>query len=914
MVYRIRILPLLLAGPALIIFYGLVAPPALAQFVGGSWNKGSTTRLYFDGCSHSSTQGSLNGYVGNCSDDANASNATVGVNIGLDEQILVIGGFTAKDSANANTVHITNSTLGHVYGGYKYSYSSGQSASVSHNTVVIKNSTVGNVRGGVGRRDATVDHNSVTLDATTAGKVIGGIGPVSASSNKVIIKNNSHVLYGEVIGGQSYDGAVKDNEVVITDSRVDADIVGGDARNSSHPAQGNIVRVTNSRVEYLWGGESEGEAFDNLVVIAGSDTVVDGEVFGGHSNRTDLPAHDNRVEISGGKITDWAYGGGGRFADNAHDNSVIMTGGTIDGGNISIGVAGGYSDENASGNQVELSGDAKVVGTIAAVRFSFAPQEAKNNRVVIAGTPDLAASTLYGFYVNPRRADPSHSFDRVGNVLEIRSKGLTALNVKNFDAYHFLLPGDIQPDETVLALTGGTSNEQTDLRAAEIGVALQGGGNVLEVGDQVVLVHNSNGVLTDAAINQASMTGYQGISLQYEFDLSANADNLYATVAAGEPGEPDESTPPDDSGDGDDSDPGDDNGLDSGDGSGMDPGSQDGSGSDDDSGTSLPDDSSHESSIVVREQTKAVVEGRITTLALSLQASDLVAGAGFEQAATATAGTTGLMSFGAASGGSMRYHSGSHVDVNGVSLMAGVASRLDMTRGGLLAGVFLEGGYASYDTYNRFSDGQKVRGGGNAHYFGGGLLLRRDWLVDRAGPYAQGALRMGTVSTEWSSHDLQGGPGSRNARYNTSNLYYGVQLGAGYVQPLADSLALDLSLKYSWTRQDSDSVTIAGDPFKFAAIDSHRTRLGLRLTHDFSDRFVAYVGSAWEHEFDGHARATAYGMDTPTPGLEGDSGVFELGIDITPAANLPLTLGLGVQGYAGKREGVNGVARVAYAF
>lgn len=42
-------------------------------------------------------------------------------------------------------------------------------------------------------------------------------------------------------------------------------------------------------------------------------------------------------------------------------------------------------------------------------------------------------------------------------------------------------------------------------------------------------------------------------------------------------------------------------------------------------------------------------------------------------------------------------------------------------------------------------------------------------------------------------------------------------------------------------------------------------------------------GRGLEHEFDGKARATAYGLDVPAPSLKGDSGVFELGVSFKPS-------------------------------
>ena len=46
----------------------------------------------------------------------------------------------------------------------------------------------------------------------------------------------------------------------------------------------------------------------------------------------------------------------------------------------------------------------------------------------------------------------------------------------------------------------------------------------------------------------------------------------------------------------------------------------------------------------------------------------------------------------------------------------------------------------------------------------------------------------------------------------------------------------------------------------------------------------------------------------------GNTGIGELGISLTPSADLPLTIDLGVQGYTGKHEGVTGSLMVKWEF
>jgi outer membrane autotransporter protein len=90
--------------------------------------------------------------------------------------------------------------------------------------------------------------------------------------------------------------------------------------------------------------------------------------------------------------------------------------------------------------------------------------------------------------------------------------------------------------------------------------------------------------------------------------------------------------------------------------------------------------------------------------------------------------------------------------------------------------------------------------------------------------------------------------------------------------------------------------------------------LGTRFAYAVNEHFSPYIGAAWEHEFDGRARATAYGDSIKSPDLTGDTGIGELGLTLTPSATLPLSFDLGLQGYTGKREGVTGSLQVRLEF
>ena len=136
----------------------------------------------------------------------------------------------------------------------------------------------------------------------------------------------------------------------------------------------------------------------------------------------------------------------------------------------------------------------------------------------------------------------------------------------------------------------------------------------------------------------------------------------------------------------------------------------------------------------------------------------------------------------------------------------------------------------------------------------------------------------------------------------------------GYNWNLGQNLDLDISAGYQWTRLEGYSASIAGDPYRFDDMDSHRTKLGTRLNFTENRQYTPYIGIAWEHEFSGTARGSAYGYSLEQTSLKGDTGIGEIGISFAPEADSPWRVDASVAGYIGEREGVAGHFVLNYLF
>lgn len=662
---------------------------------------------------------------------------------------------------------------------------------------------------------------------------------------------NALLGYGGTNSISNYDNNIyhNNNTVILSKGSVDYEIYGGyfnPSSDCSGSSSGNTVTVASTFV-----GKTGLNVYGAMVSIhntaSGYTSIVNG----------------NTVNINGARLANiyGAYAAIFNGSATASSNAVNFSGGTV--ANIYGGWASGSTVGTASGNSVSISGGT-VTGDIYGgfVAAASGTGQAINNTVTLSGSPDLSVASLYGGGLSAGASGDAFA----GNTLNVKTTGLTVKNLYNFQYINFYLPSAVATGDTVLNVSGTADLTGSSGRSSAINVGIAGSSSPLKLGDAITLI-KAGTLVTNSGLNSTtSGKGLQGVTLQYDFDITTEGNKLLATVSNSRGG------------------------------------------------------------TTVNEQTKALSEGFVSGMGMVTQGADVAAGQGMDAAvsaakagASAKGGSAGggaiPAGFGALSGGSVRYNTGSHVDMRSLSLLAGLAWGANMAPGRLTFGPFFEYGNGSYNTYNSFSNAAAVEGDGNTHYLGGGVLARMDFINTGPGHiYAEASGRTGSVYNKYSSTDLRDAAG-RSAEYDSSSAYYGLHLGTGYVWNITDRAALDMYGKYFWTRQKGDSVTLStGDPIDFKDVDSSRLRFGSRFNYALNEYISPYVGAAYEREFDGKARATTNGYDMKAPSMRGDSGVGELGLVYTPSVLLPLSFDLGVQGYVGKREGVTGSLQAKYEF
>lgn len=889
------------------------------------------------------TNGSAKWLLGGYSNSGDASGNRVEVSGGTLSGG-VNGGETTSGNATGNSVDFSNVTATYVQGGYS------GSGSATGNSLTIRSGTVqNNAFGGyVDSGSGEASGNSVTFNGgSVTNNIYGGMSAAGlAQNNSVIMTNGSanwllggysdsgdvsgnsvNVSGGTltgVSGGESNSGSATGNIVSISGGTVQSNVNGGFVASGSGKATGNIVNISGnadlSGAVVVGGSSPDGDAFTGNTLNKNSDAAVKvarnfasvNFNYSGNANIGGLESAPTGSTLSGVTVNtnannvsfDGVISGSGSIT-KAGAGTLILSGTntysggtTISAGTLSIGSDTNIgSGTNTIGNKgtLLLSGNGTYTNdwTLSGAGSAIATDNNNTLSGVLsgnggltktgAGTLTLSGTNTYTGMTTVRsgtlalgsdltsnqltlyggtgfdRGSHNHSLDN--GILSVNgANGQSAMYKGDLSArnatLNFISP--VHPTQPLLRVTG-----DADVSGSACNVGLAGGTSLASGSTLTLLEVDPDKTLTANNLQRGNGIVQIGSTVAHDITADVNLDpttrRLNAVTAQVSPGR-------------------------------------------------------------ATDQSKALSEGFLGGLALNLQGADLVAGRGMDSAVRASSGTDdaerhGFAGFGALSGGSLRYNTGSHLDMNSLSLLTGLAWGIDLAPGRLTLGAFFEYGNGSYDTHNSFTNAASVDGDGNAYYLGGGILARMDFV--NIGPgrfYAEASGRAGKTHNEYDSSDLRDAAG-RKADYDSSSPYYGLHFGTGYVWNINDAATLDLYGKYFWTRQQGDSVGLStGEHLSFDDINSSRLRFGGRFAYILNEHVAPYIGAAWEHEFDGKARAKTNGFDIDAPNLRGNTGIGELGLSLTPSADLPLTIDLGVQGYTGKHEGVTGSLMVKWEF
>ena len=727
----------------------------------------------------------------------------------------IFGGIATADGGQAQDNHVTMSggSVGeHLIGGY---VQNGSGAATGNSVIFNGGSVTENVYGGRSV-NGPAQNNSVTMTNGSANWLLGGYsdsGDVSGNSVNV----SGGTLSGGVNGGESNSGSATGNIVSISGGTVQSNVNGGFVASGSGKATGNIVNISGNAdlsTATVAGGISSSDAFTGNTLNKNSDAAVHiarnfasvNFGYSGNANIGELDSTPTGSALSGVTVNtnannvsfDGVISGSGSIT-KAGAGTLILSGTntysggtTISAGTLSIGSDTNIgSGTNTIGNKgtLLLSGNGTYTNdwTLSGAGSAIATDNNNTLSGVLsgnggltktgAGTLTLSGTNTYTGMTTVRsgtlalgsdltsnqltlyggtgfdRGSHNHSLDN--GILSVNgANGQSAMYKGDLSArnatLNFISP--VHPTQPLLRVTG-----DADVSGSACNVGLAGGTSLASGSTLTLLEVDPDKTLTANNLQRGNGIVQIGSTVAHDITADVNLDpttrRLNAVTAQVSPGR-------------------------------------------------------------ATDQSKALSEGFLGGLALNLQGADLVAGRGMDSAVRASSGTDdaerhGFAGFGALSGGSLRYNTGSHLDMNSLSLLTGLAWGIDLAPGRLTLGAFFEYGNGSYDTHNSFTNAASVDGDGNAYYLGGGILARMDFV--NIGPgrfYAEASGRAGKTHNEYDSSDLRDAAG-RKADYDSSSPYYGLHFGTGYVWNINDAATLDLYGKYFWTRQQGDSVGLS---------------------------------------------------------------------------------------------------------
>lgn len=698
------------------------------------------------------------------------------------------------------------------------------------------------VMGGYSTTDDVLNNQLNVNGSINRATLYGGYadGTGTASGNTLTLNTQSTVSFGQLGGGYSASGNVLNNTVVITAS---SQVVLNDQVAQGARTRGTDVVVTGNSVVV-----EENASFD-----PGPRTAQ--ALYGAYAQNGASDAKQNSVGIRHGALVAgdvfgvFILGGSQDTPSVAENNTVSIVGGRVDGDVRAVDVSGNLQKlKSYQGNSVVLT-DATVTGNISVVnptRYDLSEEPDTNKLVLHNSTIDgnISVSKVHS------SVDPTS----VGRgTIEASGRNTVGGSVRDFER---------------LVLTVGTDNETVDDAHENAVLTMTGTGAVLDLqGRELVLAGEDSTLFSDSydLITGASVAIDNTTTLVKEGTFT---DALWSFEELAENADPYA------------------DGLQIVRGDLM-------------SGGELIS----KGTLSANENSKTLAESFLGSIAFLNQGAEFIADEGMR--AIVNAARSGkAATFGAVHGGSSRYETGSSVDVNGVTLATGVATKF----GNLTAAGFIEAGWASSESHVNGTEAD-----GDHDYYGIGAAVRYEFQNPF---YLDGSVRLGMASTEF-----DGRYGDASARYDADSFYGTMHVGAGYLMSITEALKLDLYGRYVLSYLDGDDAglhTGNGETFSMDSTVTHAFRLGARLNGNFCDNAAWRFGLAYEHVADGDAESdvlaegTRAALDVPT--LEGDTGIMELGVTMTPSATSPWSFNVGLKGYVGDRRGVSGSALATYAF
>lgn len=653
----------------------------------------------------------------------------------------------------------------------------------------------------------------------------------------------------------------------------------------------NLVRVTGGYIlisdVHPAKDTKTGEANFNTVTMSGSH-LENAEVLGadiqtdvyktdskwGQDIKASATANENSVKVTQSVFGTAFIAGASTEVETAtvNKNSVLLDGVTINNGSTSFIVGGNTNNGEASGNTVEIK-NSKFANNVTI--YGGKGVTTTNNHVIIGENVTslnegrLFLQTLYGGWNGQFSNIPVDT----GNKLTLASTVHTR-DLAGFQHYEFLVSKELLENNTAMLQVAGNMWSPVQFKLSgenHTTIAIAGTDVSFKIGDSYTLIQSANGFTDENGTKITADTELSGIKSDmtlttYSSLVRTHTDTLLAEeyeLVVSEDGES--------------------------------------------LSVNVVDEINNGPGVTeINPETDALMESSLSTMTTHFAADDLFVDAVLR---SRDGKRDGL--FTAARGGKWSYDTRTRIENNIVSGLLGYGAKLSND---LTMGAFIEMGHGSYDTRTHVAGSTKA-GGGSHNY--GGLGLFGDYAMPSIeGLHFTGYLKVGLLRNEFNSNIA-----GANVDYDRTGVYWGAHLGTHYDWDLTQSIRSRVFLSYFYDGQGDESFDIAGEGdvggahVSYDAIHAHRVQLGSMFEFAVSDTWRPYLGLTFEQILAAEAKGTATDaqgtMDLNSSDLEGSTGILSAGWTYQ-AGNFSTELGL--NGYAGTRNGVSGQIQANWKF
>ena len=679
----------------------------------------------------------------------------------------------------------------------------------------------------------------------------------NVSNNKINVTQTpkTYKRYLDVYGGYTMraNKSANENIVTILNSNITGGVLGGYSKSGSANRNKVVIKASSVDRDVAGGNSSIGNSNSNEVYIE-KGTAVAGDVFGGGQ-------YDNKVSIKSSSIKGEVYGG------EVEKGATTKNSVTINSSNIVNNIYGGYSNiGNAFLNTVTVT--SSNINSI--VGGASENGNAINNTVNISHTGGRNKTKLGKYFLVKGKIYGGNSDKEKisGNTLNVKGKDLIAGNIANFENANFYLPKDITANDIVLQLI---KDEDTVLNNVKVIPNEEDGKVVIKnflPNDKIYIIKKAhiagNLEATDNAAGKLIIKGTQeltknkyiselGASATYDLKLQNDGSNLLlsaeGTVEPSNPGTVEPSNP---------------------------------------GKPIVPNiNAKIDHALIPNLASTAVVNKSDNNIIKNISNINAI------RDNNVSADTDNFISFAYIEGYKSNIDK-NDIDIDGVNVTAGVASRSD----NILGGVFLEYAYGDYD-----GKANSYKSDGDINAYALGALARFDLPYNL---FIDSYAKIGRLNNDYTLK------GYDNLNVDKDSTFYSLGVFLGH-NAYFDSFNLENRIGYAYANVNGYDININGETLKLKDIASQRIKYNGTAYYQTNENTNVYATAKLEYEFDNESELYAPNINKNISSKnDGFSAGGEVGAiyAINPLSNI--SFGLGAMG--GKVDELSANLKFVYEF